>query len=244
MIDFDYDKLAHTSLKLFVETAGKAISHTQYDLILAGGDSGNIMAWITNALYEQMGIIAPSTLVLPVYRHADYAETVLFDNKTLSSKVLLPDITPEKILVVDDEAGTGNTLKGLLDALSEVVSKRPTVTFIAEDDNFDVSRIVGWNIDFIPPQLKVKDVYNAISYIVPLYEYETPVKKVLRPILEELNDKHVMATLLSLPIKEWNNGHPEFTFKFRDECLKQIKDFEIMQKSFEDFIRENIKKAL
>ena len=241
--EFDYDKLSRNSLSLFVKEVRQAISETTYDLILAGGDSGNIMAWITKAVYEHLEIASPQIIVLPIYRHADYAETILFDNKVLSTQIALNESTLNNILVVDDEVGSGNTVKGLLDALSGATADNPNVTFIAEDDGFDASKINGWNIDFKSPQAKVKDVYNAVSYIIP-QEYELPVRKILEPIVEDTNDKHIMTTLLNLPIKEYNEGHPEFTFRFRDECLKQIDNFDALQKDFQDFIRNEISKSL
>lgn len=244
MTNFDYDKLAHNSLRFFVETVSATISGTKYDLILAGGDSGNIMAWITNAIYEEKGLSAPETIVLPIYRHVDAAETVLFDNRIFKSQVILPANRLENILIVDDEVGVGNTLNGLLQTLAEVTQDKPKITFIAEDDGFDASKIAGWDITFMPPQPKVKDVFNAVSYIVPYWEYQVPVKKVLEPILVDMNDKHVMATLLDLPIKQWNDGKPEFTYAFRDECMEKIDNFTDTQQNFQAFVRENIKKAL
>lgn len=240
---FDYDKLSRNSLALFVKELHKVISELHYDLILAGGDSGNIMAWITNVVYEMLQVSPSQIVTLPIYRHADYAETVLFDNKILSPQIQLVEGTLKNILIVDDEVGIGNTVKGLLDALGGATSEKPSVTFIAEDDGFDASKIIGWNIDFRPPQVKVKDIYNAVSYIIP-QEYELPVRKVLEPIVEDTNDKHIMATLLNLPIKEYNDGQPEFTFKYRDKCLEQIDNFESLQKDFQDFIRTEISKVL
>lgn len=237
----DYYKLSHNSFTLFVQMVRQAATNNKYDLILAGGDSGSIMTWITNAVYENLNISPPPRIVLPVYRHADYAETILFDNKTLKLKLVLPKVKLENILLVDDEAGTGNTARGLLETLGAVTNDRPKVTFIAEDDGFDASKITGWKLDFKPPQLKVKDVYNAVSYIVPYDEFQLPVKAVLNPIVKDLNDKHVMATLLNLPIKEYNDGQPEFTFQFRDECLSQIEAFPNMQQRFQDFIRNEIR---
>ena len=241
--EFDYDKLSRNSLALFVKELHRAISKTPYDLVLAGGDSGNIMAWITKTVYGRLQVSPPPIVTIPIYRHADYAETILFDNKILSSQISLSESSLKNILIVDDEVGVGNTFKGLLDALGGATSEKPSVTFIAEDDGFDASKIIGWNIDFRPPQAKVKDVYNAVSYIIP-QEYELPVRKVLEPIVEDTNDKHIMATLLNLPIKEYNDGHPEFTFKYRDKCLEQIDNFESLQKDFQDFIRTEMSKAL
>lgn len=244
MTDFDYDTLAHDSLRLFVEAVSTAISGKKYDLILAGGDSGNIMAWITNAIYDEKGLSAPQTIVLPTYRHADYAETVLFDNRILKPQLILPPKRLENILIVDDEVEVGNTINGLLQTLAEVTQDKPKVTFIAEDDGFDASKIAGWDITFMPPQQKVKDVFNAVSYIVPYWEYQVPVKKVLEPLFVDMNDKHVMAALLNLPIKQWNDGKPEFTFVFRDECMEKIDNFAEMQQNFQAFVRANITKAL
>lgn len=241
--EFDYDTLAYNSLALFVKELHRAIQKVSYDLILAGGDSGNIMAWITNVVYETLRISPPLTITLPIYRHADYAETILFDNRVLSPQISLNENTLSNILIVDDEVGVGNTVKGLLDTLGGATSEKPSVTFIAEDDGFDAFKVLGWNINFRPPQPKVEGVYNAVSYIIPK-EYELPVRRILEPIVQDTNDKHIMATLLNLPIKEYNDGQPEFTFKYRDKCLEQIDNFESLQKDFQDFIRTEISKAL
>ncbi len=69
----NYNKLAHASLNLFASTTGDVLSSKKYDLILAGGDSGSIMAWIVEAIYKETEQKPPQKLVLPIYRHADYA---------------------------------------------------------------------------------------------------------------------------------------------------------------------------
>lgn len=242
-MEFDYDQLSHTSLALFVREVNRAIEAQAYDLILGGGDSGNIMVWITQEVYVELQVNCPDTLVLPTYRHADYAETVLFDNRLLKELVHLPNGKLKHILLVDDEVGTGNTIRGILGAVGELTDSKPVITFIAEDDGFDSSRVTGWDVDFRPPQPKVKDVYNAVSYIVP-FDYEAPVKRVLEPAVEDLNDKHVMVTLLDLPIKLWNNGSPIFTYQYRDLCLEEIPGFADIQQRFQDFMREQVRDVL
>jgi len=235
-LEVDYDKLSRDSFNCFVSNVAKTIDARHYQLVLAGGDSGSIMAWLTLAIYEYLNKKAPRVVVLPIYRHSDYKETVLFDNRQLVRELQLPDGEIEHVLLVDDEVGAGTAIRGLLSVLGEKSSFRPPVTVIAEDGGFDPGSITGWQIDFRAPKKRVDGAYNAISYIVPS-SLAYRVQEVLGPMVEDLNTKHVMATLLDLPLKEWNDGHPAFTYRHRDACVKQLPDFVQMQREFQAHVR-------
>jgi len=246
MTDFDYNKLAHNSLNKFVATVYKAINDNEYDLILAGGDSGNIMAWITEVIYQELRLAVPKKITLPTYRHSDEAETIIFDNRILKSQINKSVIDKKltNVLFVDDEVGEGNTIRGFLSALAEVTTDRPVVTFIAENEDFEPQSVPGWKIDFRIPQPKVDKVWNAISYILPYVDFVIPTKNVLEPVMSELNDKQVMTTLLNLPLKEWDNGHPRFTWKYINLCNKKISNFKDLQAGVQKYMREQISEQI
>jgi hypothetical protein len=235
-VTIDYGKLAHNSLNSFVATVQKAIKSSDYDLILAGGDSGSIMAWITEVIYTELGKVAPQKIVLPSYRHSDDAETILFDNRIFKSDITLSITNPKRILFVDDEIGEGNTIRGVLSVLAEVITSRPKVTLIAENEDFDPSLVEGWEVEHLIPQMRAEGVFNAISYITPA-RFEDPVKLLLAPLIHNLNDKNVMATLLNLPIKQWNDGQPEFSWRYRDLCLEKLAGFAETQTEYQAYLK-------
>jgi hypothetical protein len=68
------------SLQAFVLAVASVASKQNFDLLLAGGDSGQFTAWIAVKVINQVAPAAPAKCVLPIYRHADYEETILFDN--------------------------------------------------------------------------------------------------------------------------------------------------------------------
>lgn len=238
----NYGQCANNSLQSFVLCVRSALKANHYDLLLAGGDSGNIMVWITQQVYKHLSQPAPKVVVLPTYRHVDEAETILFDNRVLSKFINPADVRDiKKVLIVDDEVGEGNTLRGILTSLSEVSTERPAVTFVAENEDFDAASVPGWTIDFRVPQMRVEGVFNAISYIIP-GEFEAPIKRVLASSLVDLNDKQVMAALLDLPLKVWNDGAPEFTMRYRDLCAAELDNFHGLQAGFQAFMSSQIGK--
>ncbi len=119
------------------------------------------------------------------------------------------------VLIVDDEV-EGATPFVVFWRPGERVIDNPTVTFIAEDGGFNATNIPDqWKLDFQPSKQREKTVFNAISYILPA-EFADPVRDALTGIVPWLNAKHVMLTLLNLPIKVMSDNQPSFTFRYRD----------------------------
>ncbi len=86
----DYSHLAHESFAAFVKTVAANVEKHHYDLILAGVTLAIIAAWIANQVFSTLQGEAPPTSVIPVYRHSDEAETILFDNRIWRDKSFCP----------------------------------------------------------------------------------------------------------------------------------------------------------
>ncbi|KKS38115.1 MAG: hypothetical protein A3G49_00150 [Candidatus Sungbacteria bacterium RIFCSPLOWO2_12_FULL_41_11] len=190
----DLGKLGEDSLSQFIKTFKRLLVNDKrkFDIIIGAGDSGQIMIYLTRLVYELLKVDCPQTVVAPIYRHADEKEAILFDNSTLAGdfqNISLLNI--KDILFVDDEIGSGNAAKGVLDLLLALFKKpieEKIYTIIAEDGGFDPRGIQVSNIkiEFIPTKKRVEEVYNAISYIVP-EEYEQPIRNVLQENIKDLN---------------------------------------------------------
>lgn len=238
--DSDLPRIGQDSLKAFVQTVKQlAKSGEPFSAITAAGDSGQLAARITEEVYRQLGKPVPPKLVAPIYRHADEAETVLFDNTIFAPQFEEWKTKPlNNILFVDDEIGSGNAVRGMLDLLLELSSSIQSLTIVAEDGGFNCPpEIHGVKAMFIPTRQRVPNVYNAISYTVP-WRFQKPLKEVLANE-PDLNDKQIMCTLLNLPTKEFNNGKPEFNNRLVERASK-LPDFNVLQNEYQEYFTEQI----
>ena len=82
MAGIDLGKLAVTNFRRFVSTISGLVVEERipFDIVYGAGDSGVGMAELTRMVYESLHVAPPPILSLPVYRHEDEAETVLFDS--------------------------------------------------------------------------------------------------------------------------------------------------------------------
>lgn len=240
-----FSQIGRDSLKAYVQTIQKLIEHDeQFDIIAAAGDSGQLAARITEEVYTLLGKPVPPKLVAPIYRHADEAETILFDNKVLASQFASWKNKPlTNALFVDDEIGSGNAARGILDLLLELSPSVQSLTIVAEDGSFDCPpEIRGVQTRFIPTRTRVPGVYNAISYTVP-WKFQEPLKTALADE-PDLNDKQVMCTLLNLPTKEFNDGQPEFNNRLIKQAQDAIPNFTELQKEYQEYFAATIKGCL
>lgn len=241
----DFFQVGQASLGVYVQTIQNLIKQgEQFDVIAAAGDSGQLTARITEEVYKVLGKPVPPKLVAPIYRHADEAETILFDNK-----ILAPQFSSRKdkllsnVLFVDDEIGGGNAARGILDLLLELNPDIQTFTIVAEDGGFNCpSKIRGVKTRFIPTRSRVPGVYNAISHTVPR-KFHEPLKTVLADE-PDLNDKQIMCTLLHLPTKEFNNGKPEFNERLITQAQQTLPNFPDLQKEYQEYFIATIKGCL
>jgi hypothetical protein len=243
--DLNLPQIGQDSFRAFVQTIKKLAENDElFDAIAAAGDSGQLAARITEEVYEALRKSVPPKLVAPIYRHANEAETILFDNT-----ILAPQFEEWKakslnhILFIDDEIGSGNTAWGMLDLLRELNPNIKTFTIVAEDGGFNCpSEMHGVKTTFIATRERAPNVYNAISYTVP-WEFQEPLKRVLvgEP---DLNDKQIMCTLLNLSTKEFNNGKLEFNDRLIERAKEQLPNFVTLQKEYQEYFTDQVEEAV
>ena len=177
----DFAQIGQDSLKAYVQTIQELIEQDeQFDVIAAAGDSRALLATrITEEVYKALGKSVPPKLVAPIYRHADEAETILFDNSILASQFENWKTKPlKRVLFVDDEIGSGNAARGMLDLLLELNPDIQSYTIVAEDGGFDCPpEIHGVKASFIPTRQRIPNSYNAISHTIP-WKLQKPLKEV------------------------------------------------------------------
>jgi hypothetical protein len=240
----DYNKIGHESLAAFVRTIQKAITNNEFEFIVTASDSGQLAAYITENIYWALNKNPPSKFIAPIYRHVNKERTILFDNTVLAAQFAEWQNTAlGNILFVDDEIWRAATLNGVLDLLLSLDIKLTSCTIVAEDGGFNCPATMrGIRTTFLPSKQRLVDIYNAFSYTVP-YKFQRLIKDALEDEAG-LNDKQVMCTLLSLPIKEWNDGNPRFTERLIKKTTTKIPNFNEMQKEYKEWLKEVIQKYL
>lgn len=237
-------EIGKKSLIAFSETLNKLLRLEKFDLIIGAGDSGQVMVWLVKEIYKVLSQKLPETIVLPVYRHADEAETILFDNNIfandLNSRINLKNT--KNILFVDDEVGSGTVVNAVANLIQSAAgdNEERELTVVAENREYQLGNsIFGIKINFVPSRNVEKGIYNAISYIVP-QNLRLKIKNAIKDLVEYPNEKLALNVLLGLPIKKFNNGNPEFSDQYTDILNDRIKDFEQMRSAFENNFKSTI----
>lgn len=234
------------SLDKFVLAVAKVAKKHKFNILLAGGDSGQITAWIASEVMNHIAPPPPTKCVLPIYRHADYKETILFNNQVfiddLAQAIEVID-QPLKVLIVDDEVGSGVSIGALVNLVNAVsIGHHPHITFIAEDGGFNSQNSLA-NVEFISSKKREEGVYNAISHLIPA-QFGIPISEALANNIEDMNNKHVMNILLGLPIKEFNHGRPVFTNRYEKIVSEKLPELVRLKNGFQTYLLAEISKSL
>lgn len=241
----NFPQVGQESLQAYIRTIKNLIENSEpFDAIVAAGDSGQLTARITEEVYKAIGKAIPPTLVAPIYRHADEAETILFDNKILAPQFASWKNKPlNNMLFVDDEIGSGNAVQGMLDLLLELTPGIQCLTVVAEDGGFACPpEIRGVKTTFVPTRKRTPNIFNAVSYNVP-WEFQEPLQKALSDE-PDLNNKQIMCTLLGLPTKEFHDGQPEFNGRLIERAEVRLSDFKEMRQQYTNYFESTIRKYL
>lgn len=243
---------AEYRLQKFVSTIHNLVvsSDIQFDLLVCGGNTGLAMAFITERIYFQAGIIPPTKLALPIYRYYpgffDDPEH-LYDNSHFQRNIetALDNFPPlRNVLFVDDEIGLGITALTILSFLTNWQQSHHfhndfNYYIIAENQGFTVeNKVKGVNINFIPYAFEIEGWNNIIACIVPT-EYANPIMHIfpedVLPFHQRLN------ILLGLPIKEFFNSQPRFSSNILEKAKEAIPNLSILQEGFRSFLDEKMR---
>lgn len=249
MIDLGQE--AEYRLQKFVSTIHNLIvsRDIHFDLLVCGGNTGLVMAYITERIYAQVGITPPTKIVLPIYRYypgfLDEPEH-LFDNSHLRSnvEVALDKFPPlHNVLFVDDEIGLGITASTILGFLydwqqSHHFQNGFNYYIVAENQGFNVeNKLSGVNINFVPYAYEIEGWNNLIACIVPA-KYKNPILQIFSEDILPFHQR--MNVLLGLPIKEFANGHPGFSSSILEKAKEAIPNLSLLQNEFRSFLDEKI----
>jgi hypothetical protein len=143
--------------------------------------------------------------------------------------------------MVDDEIREGNTMYGVFRLFSMLGTSVARCAVVAEDGGFECPDTLGnTKIEFIPTKKRIPDIYNAISYITPP-TYAQPTEEALRDELDvPLNSKHIMCTLLGLPVKERPDGRPNYTTRLIQKAGAAIVGFSELQHNYTTWFNQTI----
>lgn len=245
----ELSRLGEDSLQKFVHSLYKLLitNNRKFDMVVGAGNSGQIMVWITRVVYTFLKLPFPQNIVFPLYRYKDFPKKILFDNSTIvqnySSIKISQDV--KNILFVDDEIERGNSIEATIKILRVLHKGQENFNFtvIAEDgrEGFEFNKNI--HIEYIFSKKKIEGVYGALSYLIPEI-YKDPIQKILEKKIKSVNNKKIMCILLQLPIKEPNNGKPQFTFRFQEVVKKEVPKLEELQYGYQEYLKRKIKKSI
>jgi hypothetical protein len=245
-----YQRQAQISLQSYVQTVHALLTNTipRPDLLLAAGDSGQAVMYITKLVYQELNLSLPPLLILPVYRQADEARIIPFDNSILANELKGANIESllQRIVFLDDEIGNGMVAWAVLQLVHLAklpLARRAEFLIIAEDGGFPGIRDVALKVTLRSPRLRATDMYNAIAYNVP-DRYAAPVESVLNNKIKHLNKKQVMCILLGLPIKDINKGMPTYSHAYNKLVMTNVPGFQKLQNGYQAFLRQKVAKIL
>jgi len=228
--------------KAFVRELAKTIKDEEFDIVLAAGDSGAVMVEFTKIVFEQLGQKTPPMVLLPVYRYSNATDKDLSSQEKNLEKEAAKQFKGHqvnKILFVDDEIGSGDTLSASLKAIMTVSkSDKVDCTVLAESDTFDEKvNIPDVKINFRAFS-EHKGIYNAIFWFIPT-EYEQPVQEVLTILYPNLDaDKWPMNILLGAPVKQIVNGEPSWSYEIEDRVKAKLTNLPELQKQFRTYVEK------
>lgn len=242
-------QLGEDSLEKFIKSLYKLliVDQNSFDFIVAAGNSGQIMVWISRVMFKNLHLPFPPSVVFPIYRYKDFPRKKLFDNSAVInqfSSLQVPQ-NVKNVLFVDDEIDRGNSVKSAIKIFENLSSdhQKFNYTIIAEDGGTEFEFKKKSNIKYISPKIRAEGIYSAISYLIPL-ELSAPIKMVLETKMKTVNNKKIMCILLGLPIKEPNNGTPQFTFKFEKMVKEERPHLIELQKEYQAYLERKIAKIL
>jgi adenine/guanine phosphoribosyltransferase-like PRPP-binding protein len=246
---------AQRRLELFIKKIKTLIEESDFDLILAPGNSGVFMAKITSMTYNYIGKSAPLIIKIPLYLKDRMGGRIKFDNS-----VLIPDVKRQiervkkirKILIVDDELTEKNpaTVRAsieLLTAAGKIKMPDLTVFVIAEGQTGSLKLAKSFGkICYLPFAKASKEwmgVYNFVSYSIP-WEIQSKIREFYSDSV--LNSGEIFCLLLGEPIRskgKLRRGKPYFSYVWNNAVKNKIRDFGELQKEFKSYIMNLIKDA-
>lgn len=227
-------------LKLFSQKI-KEISTKKFDLILSGGDSGQLMVELTKKIYNKNKIKFPEKLVLPIYRTNPITNEKIesFSLDSYINKNLKKDLY-KNILFVDDEIYKGNTLGASIEALfrASKINDDSRITIVAEDQGFNTEGYKRFKniLNFDPYAYELDGLSNVLSYLV----YGNLKSKIREQFTEEVvNSRQLFNILLNLPNKDFKNNKATWSEKLHKSVGEKV-DLPKLQKDFNEYLEKLI----
>lgn len=217
-------QLAEANLKRYFATLHKLLveDHKTYDVILAAGNSGLIMARYAQMLYEHLGLDTPIVIKVAPQRYEPGKEEVsdnLMDNS---------------ILYVDDEIGEGTTIHACADMLKRITpdGNRLLIDIVAEDQEYVPSE--NWaniNISLIPFAHEIDGLNNIVMYLIP---------QSIHQALGSTDDscKKKVAVLLGIPSRSKQQLLDGFDYSMNYLKQKEIANLENLMTEFQQYIAD------
>ncbi len=242
---------AQRRTKQFVRKVHTLIQKTNFDIIIAAGNSGLMMTKLTKLTYKQLNLKMPLVVKIPIYLRDKRGVRNRFDNSVLIpavKKQLSAVDKIENILFVDDELSEKDpktfreSIKLIKTAGKDKVSTQLKVFVVAEGGELGELRrtkVLKCEIKYIPFAKQTKEWKGVTNFVA--YEIPWSIKKQVLEVYsdDELSAAELFCTLIGEPIRikgELRNGKPFFSNKFEILLKRDVKNFEGLQAEFEEHL--------
>lgn len=244
------EQLAKANLKRYFAVLYKLIveENKKFDVLMAGGNSGLIMALYAQMFYDTIKIDSPIVFKTTPQRHFPYGEEIpenLVDNTVLYLDIKnqirdyrVRDVS--SILFVDDEIGDGITARACINAFIKALStdKQINLYITAENQEYEPKNFPSnVEVKFIPFANEIEGMNNVVMYLIP-NEIYNQIKNI------DASDKSKVALLLGLPRRTKTALLDGYDFSLNHEAYEKIPDFEKLMVEFEYLINKLIQEAI
>jgi len=222
----------------FIRIMHMLILGHDFDVILAPGNSGTMMAWLAVLAYGRLGMKAPPVIRIPIRLRDRKGRRIRFDNSVLLPAIMrqLGNAPTDRVLFVDDELSEKDprTLKEVLRLFRKAGGQAHEVFVVAEGRG---PQIKGFNVKYFPFARQTKEwkgVRNFVSYAIPW-----SIQKRIRERYSDdvIDSKELFCILLGEPVRGLRGGRPVLSHKWEPILKRNIRGFSGLQKDFRNHLK-------
>ncbi len=239
------NELAEANFKRFVAVLFHLIVEEQvsFDLQIAAGNTGLVMARYTQMVYRHLRKAHPPLLRLaPIWTPPDG------EKQPVGSSLLACDLANQvrdanlddgralnRVLFVDDEIAGGITVRESMRLLGVALGKQEfTLDIVAEDQGFELGQFPPQiHPRFIPFSKGIKGFFNIALYWLP-YEVDKPMTSRFSDGVMPISIRHTV--LLDLPARNKTVPLSGYTYQMNQIAMEKIPELERVKTMLMEFV--------
>jgi len=226
-------ELARSKLSRFARKLRELTKYGSFHLLVAGGNSGIVTAYIAKFVFEELKIDVPPMVLIPFYRFEpdhphDESYRVKICAFSANVKKQLETVPQHeaitRVLFVDDEMGSGSTMAGVLTLVKEG---------LAENDHIkQCIAVVERHPNPASPPTQIGDTQICLNTYDDFSEINGAIMHLVKEPVGDI--KVAFCHKLGAPIRYFNGGSPvlretnepdlEFIADLKDQIKVALKD--------------------